>query len=71
MGTISFGSYFLTSAGKELCDLLSYEPNDNYFVDWVRFIREKNKNKNILFSVHNRVNHGITPPLYAEESLDI
>jgi len=70
-GTISFGSYFLTSAGKELCDLLSYEPNDNYFVDWVRFIREKNKDKNILFSVHNRVNHGITPPLYAEESLDI
>ena len=36
---ISFGSYLLTNSGKELCNLLSYEPNNNYFVDWVKFIR--------------------------------
>lgn len=52
---ISVGIYKLTQAGKELFEILNSDSNDNYFMDFVDKLFNKNKNK-INASVHKVVN---------------
>ena len=39
----SFGIYSLTQAGKELLNILEYEPNNEYFNDFAECIFKENK----------------------------
>lgn len=40
--SFSFGIYSLTSAGKELLNILEYNPNDAYFNDFAEFVFKEN-----------------------------
>ena len=45
--------YLLTSAGKELLNLLVFIPNDEYFEEWVKLTHKSNKK--LVFTVHEKV----------------
>lgn len=45
--------YLLTSAGRELFNLLVSKPNDEYFEEWVSLTHKSNKK--LLFTVHEKV----------------
>lgn len=51
---ISYGIHTLTRAGKELYDILSHTPNNDFFVDFAEYIF--NKNKTTTIRIH-KVNH--------------
>ena len=46
------GIYLLTSVGKELFNLLAFNPNNEYFEEWVRLTHRSNNQ--LLFTVHEK-----------------
>lgn len=53
---VSFNEvYVLTETGKELCDILYKECNDNYFLDWVDVIHSKATSHGLTLSLHKNI----------------
>lgn len=52
---ISYGIHTLTRAGKELYDILSHTPNNDFFVDFAEYIFNKNKTSTIRIHKVNYV----------------
>ena len=55
----SFGIYSLTKAGKELLNILEYEPNNIYFSDFAENVFKENKHSNLTIQVIKNVNGSI------------
>ena len=56
---ISYGIHTLTRAGKELYDILSHTPNNDFFVDFAEHVFNKSKTATIRVHKVNYV-HGNT-----------